>query len=449
MTPTIVLAKAVAAHAGNGTPNDPPMVSFTVQDVVKGTPPSSTFKLEGVTDVYDGPSSESSFDEVRPGAQRGACNAYDYRLGTTYLLFLGLGVKPTDILGSPPYTRINEEARQDSPWLAAVRHYARVATLKNPVAERRELQALELKAKTAPRDPRYPKQMVSDIKQHFASPSRLKTFAELLALYEGQGVHKDIKSGALLAMATAPKPEARYLFDRAIRSGDWHAHPHVTGKFVENTRDGELASLMLAELPGTSDEQLHETIVRTAIIAAPRHEAPRMLQALRAAPPEETRQLARWFARFPSPEATQILKSRLKVDYAQDWELAFIVAGLGDSDVLAWGQRLTALRSNDAWMGYYVVARSPLPAADALARRAIRRADEESLMALVQGYKDSTNPNLWDRLADVAAMRQRPPKVDAWLKTVLKQRAEARDARSAALLQSLGSPAATPANLSQ
>ena len=96
------------------------------------------------------------------------------------------------------------------------------------------------------------------------------------------------------------------------------------------------------------------------------------------------------------------------------------MAGLGDADVLAWGQRLVAARHQDDWMGHYIVARSPLPLADVLARRTIRRGEEDSLTALVQGYKDSTNPKLWDRLADVVAMRARPPKVDAWLKQVFE-----------------------------
>ena len=86
------------------------------------------------------------------------------------------------------------------------------------------------KAKTSLRDPRYPKPLVSDIEQHFASPSPFKTFAELLALYEGRGVDKDTKAAALQAMAAAPKPEARYLFERAIRSGEWRSNPGRHGR---------------------------------------------------------------------------------------------------------------------------------------------------------------------------------------------------------------------------
>lgn len=447
MAPAIVLAKAVASHAGNRTPQDPAMVSFEVQAVVKGSPPAQTFKLEGITDDYDGPSDEHAFAEVRPGAGRGACNAYDYRLGTSYLLFLGMGSGANDILGSPPYTRINEKAHRDSPWLVAVRHYARIAALNDPAAERRELKVLLQKAKASPRDPRYPKPLRSDIEQHFARPSPYKTFPELLALHDGRGMDKETKVAALWAMASAPTPEAHDLFERKVRSGEWRADPGVVSEFIVNTKDSQLASLLLAALPGSRDENARSHLLRAAIAAAPGSETPQMLQALRAATPQETRQLARWFARFPSAEATRLLKRRLQSDYGEDHALAFIVAGLGDADVLAWGARLIASRTEDAWMGAYVIAHSPLPLADALARRTIRNGDEESVTALVQGYKDSTNPNLWDRLADIAAMRPRPANVDAWLKTVLKARSQEGDARAAALAHAVsGRGAAAAAN---
>jgi hypothetical protein len=442
MAPAIVLAKAVASHSGNRTPQDPPMVSFEVQEVVKGRPPAQTFKLEGITDDYGGPSDEHSFAEVRPGAGRGACNAYDYRLGTSYLLFLGMGSSANDILGSPSYTRINEEAHRDSSWLMAVRHYARIAALNDPAAERRELSALLQQARTSPRDPRYPKPLRSDIEQHFATPSPYKTFLELLALHEGRGMDWETKADALWAMAAAPTPEAHDLFERRIRSGEWRADPHVASEFIVNTKDSQLASLLLAKLPGSRDENARSLILRAAITAAPASETPWMLRALSTATPDETRQLARWFARFPSAEATKLLKRRLKFDYGEDYSLAFIVAGFGDTDVLAWGARLIASRSKDAWMGTHVIAHSPLPLADVLARRTIRDGDEERVTMLVQGYKDSTNPNLWDRLADIAAMRPRPPNVDAWLKTVLKERSQEGDARAAELLRAVSAQGA-------
>ena len=113
----IVVARVVSGtleHFGN--PNWPsiemtefhdkagpgPKVTFDAIRILKGTLLSPRFDLVGSL-KYFGPNKESvPFQLARPGAQRGMCFAYDYKLGGTFLLFLKDGnpywsaVRPTN-----------------------------------------------------------------------------------------------------------------------------------------------------------------------------------------------------------------------------------------------------------------------------------------------------------------------------------------------------------------
>lgn len=79
-----------------------PQVTFEVVRTLKGAPPAKRFDLVGSL-KYFGPNEEPvPYQLARPGAQRGTCFAYDYKLGGTFLLFLKNGnphwsaVRPTN-----------------------------------------------------------------------------------------------------------------------------------------------------------------------------------------------------------------------------------------------------------------------------------------------------------------------------------------------------------------
>jgi hypothetical protein len=439
-TPTIVLAKAVAADPGDRAKpwERPPTVSFDVVAVVKGARPDKAVAVFGDATRYDGPSDPNSFAETRPGSGRGACNAHDYRIGTTYLLFLGGSPDgPHGMVGGPPYTRINEEASEGSPWLAAVRHYVRIAALNNAAAERKALLALQAQAKAQAGDPRYPPALDADIENHFQAPNPRMSYAELLAIYNRANRDADMRAAALWAMTHPPKPEARTLFASLVRSGGWRSQAQPTVEFVSRTRDHDLAARLLLELPSAADADLRRSILFAATQAAGVSELPNMLRAARSANKEELRDLAPWFVKHPSAAGTALLRRALTEPYEKDRKLAFALASLGDTDVLAWGQRRADVKHKDRWMGFHVFALSPLPLADELARRTIHQGDAEDIGSLVDGYEESTNPHLWDRLADVISLTPRPEPVNIALRRILRTRADAGDARAAALLKTM------------
>ncbi len=442
-TPRIVWARAVSSSRSEEPKPGEPIgtVNFEVLEVLKGTYPEKTLTADGDGVSYDGPGDLNSFDMARPGAQRGACNAYDYKIGTNYLLFLGNEPgDTTGMVGGPPFSRVNEEAAEGSAWLATVRHYVRISLLEDGAAQRSALLELQVQVKLHSGDPRYPLLLESDIARHFRTPSAHMSYEELLALYRQPPPYRWFRSGVLWAMAKGPKPEARPLFASMVQSGRWRTEAGAVTEFITRTQDRRLAAQLLAQLPATHDRWLRGSILTTAARVANASEQPRMLQALRSANAGERRVLAPWFVRYPSEAGTALLKRAVGSRYTQDTDLSLALASLGDADVLAWARQQMAIhpQPEHGWMAFYVIARSPLPQADELARQTIRQGDgEDPLMNLVQAYQDSNNPNRWARLADIVALRERGPKVNEWLQNVLKQQAEAGEPQAAELLRQL------------
>ena len=62
-------------------------VVIDITEVLKGGIPTKTIEVEG-GGPYLGPSKLNDFSSARPGAYTGGCLAYDYKRGTSFLLFL-------------------------------------------------------------------------------------------------------------------------------------------------------------------------------------------------------------------------------------------------------------------------------------------------------------------------------------------------------------------------
>ncbi len=92
-------------------------VRFEVVEVLKGARCVS-LTVAGQLDRYDGPSSGPvPYTEVRPGGRRGACYAYDYREGGTFLLLLKKGTP----YWAPLHPTNEEVTGVADPWVAWVR----------------------------------------------------------------------------------------------------------------------------------------------------------------------------------------------------------------------------------------------------------------------------------------------------------------------------------------
>ncbi|MFG6432279.1 hypothetical protein [Roseateles sp. LYH14W] len=443
----ILLAKAVAYEPRE---HDLGVFTFTPEETLKGAAPARRFRVEGAPEIRK-PFPSHHFGSLRSWTASGGCNVYDYRVGATYLLFLPHDPKDKVLALSiqmPPYTRINEEVSGPAaPWVMAVRRYVEVSQLGSYERENAALRALQAQARRA--SPGSPRALVRDIDTHFASPSAYKSFADLMALYEAS--EQDLPVGqprrgaisrddVLWAFANAPHREARPLMLGMIHTGAWVRHADAVADFAVHARDAEVAAALLARFALTADKEQRAAIARVAGLAAAAPHAELVLQAMREASSEEALLFAPWVARHGSPQAIEMLASRVGTAYRDSddqYESALTLANAGDPGVIDWAGHLVGSSHKRAWVGLYAIARSPLPQADLLARRVVREGQEEDLSALLQGYKESANPNRWNRLADVAALPVRPPKVERWLRSTLVDMAEEGDLRAAELLHRL------------
>ncbi len=141
--------------------------------------------------------------------------------------------------------------------------------------------------------------------------------------------------------------------------------------------------------------------------------------------------------RYPNKEATEIVRNLLGKNYQEYYELAFSLAGMGDVATLDWARELMKTPDEDRWMAYYALAFSTLPKADTLARRVIAGNDPKDLVILIQGYKESQNPNRFGRLRDVINSDNKDPDVKLWLRITLKEMADEGSGQAAELLKRL------------
>jgi hypothetical protein len=389
----IVVARAERTLPGSELTN----IKFAVTAVVKGKiAVGDTLTLQGIAS-YRGASNPHDFSKARPGAYAGGCVAYDYALGHHFLLFLRATSDGWGVAGTP-FARVNEEVdpRGDA-WSTAVRDYARIAAL--PAADRsKELHALHARYATGGVAEHA---IASDLDMHFASPTPGKPFAELEAMYRAKP-----DSRTVLAIGVGGDPAARAFMAGIV--DDLAKHPdradfQAVASYFEKVADpavvAKLAAVYVALGPSHQSERwpVMWLLIRRADAS---HQA--MLEkALAGASDEEAGRLGAWFARHPSEAARKEIRRRIGTDYDKKWELALAAAGVGDADVVRWAQAtLAAPPDDDRWKADYVLARSPLPAADAAARTIIAKGGPD-LVALVQGYGEAVHANVDARLADI------------------------------------------------
>jgi len=80
---------------------------------------------------------------------------------------------------------------------------------------------------------------------------------------------------------------------------------------------------------------------------------------------------------------------------------------------------------------------SPLLAADRLARQVIQRGDSDGLVSMVQGYKDSTQPERIERIKGAIAIKAKSQKLIYWLRRILSDWAYNGDKEAERLLGQL------------
>jgi hypothetical protein len=356
-----------------------------------------------------------------------------------YLLFLRR-MKDGWTISSQAAQAMNEIIfdTSSSAFLTTVRQLIRVSSKNNYEIEMRELKSLRQLARTGRNPRQYPKELAGLIDHHLTSPTPSKSYKDLLELYTH--APKDRKRDALWAMAWGKHAEAADFFTRLLRSPLPLNYIGPISEYITQTKNETLLVMLGRNYP-KQDKGVRWPLMWALIKTADERHKDLMLSALRSADKEEAGRLAEWFVRYPAAEATEIVRRHVGNDYQSNSELTFELAGMGDQGALAWAREFMKPSSEkDRWMAYYTIAYSPLDEADILAKSVIERNDPKDLIWLIQGYKDSHNPNRWSRLRDIINSPTRDSSVDDWLKRTLEEMADDNPDLSAELSKILQRP---------
>jgi len=383
---------------------------------------------------------DNDFRSARPGAGTGACIAGDYQVGRMFLLFL----KKSDtewVVSGPPFARVNEEVDgPNSPWVTAVQHYIRIGALENYEAEKLELRKLHDTAIHKAGDPLYPSGLAEDIDRYFQTPYPTRSYADLVALYNATPMER--RAPVVWALSKAKHTEAGAFIRRLIESGEFINYLGPVSAYVERTRDATTIPALAAGYLRIDKRSRWPLILALIKAARPEH-TPAMLAALKSADHEEAGRLAVWFVLHPDEEATAIIKKLVAGQYTDRWELTFSLAGLADEDTLRWALESIKKTDKNRWIGYYVIAASPLDAADNAARSIIASNDQEACGALAEEYgadgvlSINANPHRWERLRDIVDLPAKSKELQSRLTATLENMIRHGDDKAKELLSRL------------
>lgn len=356
-------------------------IRFEVYRILKGPIDAPTLSLRGHLE-FAGRSVVGDYSRARRGGYGGACRAYDYRLDQDYLLFLVRAVGDNDtpwrVLGTA-FARTNEElAGSSDPWITVVEHYVRIGALDDFAFETHELRRLLATEAYQTRG------FAADITHWLNAPSSRKPVSENIALFRENGLDTALW---VLAGSFSETEEARELMNELVVSGQWHDYIGPVARFFSNAGDSRHVDTFIEHY---GQVKTNYPLLGAIVELADDPQNPAMLRLLRAATDEERRLISRWFVRHPDTKATEFLASLVRSGYDVDWQWAIVLAGMGHQDVLDWAINET----RDSWVADYVIARSPLTAADAARAKILDEANPQRLMNLVHAQTEMPAPDL-------------------------------------------------------
>ncbi len=324
--------------------------------------------------------------------------------------------------------------KSDESLLKKIRHFIRIDSIRDYEVEKKELKKLAKLAKSGRNITEYPRSLVADLEKYFKFPSPHKSFKDLKQLNSHSS--KEEKRDVLWALAWGKHAEAADFIIDLLKNPIPLNYLGPFSEFIARTKN-ETLLLRLGKNYPTLDKESRWPLMWALIRTADERHKDMMLAALRSADKEEAGRLVEWFVRYPNDDATEIVKALVGKDYQENYEISLGLAGLGDGETLSWAKEFMNSSSEDRWMAYYAIARSPLKEADNLAKRVIEASGTDDLVSLIQGYKESRNPNRWDRLRDINGRAKRDAKVDYWLRVTLNEMSDDGDNYSPIVITTL------------
>jgi hypothetical protein len=404
---------------------------FKILERIKGDYREEFVSVEGDNNIRSwGEPDDFSFTK----ADHGPCNPTDYQLGSNYVLFLR-AFKGKWHVDGPSFSRVNVLVEgTNAPWTRAVRDYTRIAGLHDYEKEKAALH--KIRSRDATDDKSYASALARDIDAHFGKPTPAKSFSDLRTLYD-QTEDATIRERVLWACARGEKQDARELFTQLLRSGEWLNHVPPVCSYVAQVKLTGFHEKFTLALATNQTEHERRMILAALAGSAESSDQAMMQGVLESVSKQETEILANWFVKHPSQAAINHVTKLAAKDYAEESNLTFMLAGMGDTNVLRWADEFVKHPGERSWVGYYVFAISPLPEADLLARQVIQRGDSDDLIWLVQGYEYSGRKDRLDRLKEAAALKTKSQKLIYWIRRTLGNWAYQGDKEAERLLSQL------------
>jgi hypothetical protein len=407
------------------------MFKFRVLENIKRECNDEFISLEGDDDIRSwGDPNDFEFTK----GDHGPCNPTDYKLKANYVLFLRKW-KGQWIIGGAPFTRVNVLVDgTNAPWTEAVRLYAKVARLND--YEREKVALRELRSRALANDPQVPGPLAADIERHFREPTTAKSFSDLRALYE-EATDSETRNYVLWACARGKKQEAKDFFRSLLRSGEWTSFMSPVCSYVDRVKLRGFHNTFVSALNANHNEGERRMLLFALTGSAEDSEQLLMEKLMESLSGKELEIVAKWFVDHPSTPAIKFISNVASKNHEENVQLTLALAGMGDTDVLNWARKFVMKSGEKDWLGYYVIAQSPLPAADVLAREVIKGKDSEALVSLVQGYEDSKRVDRLERIQDAMAIKTKSRKLIFWLRRTLGTWAYKGDKKAEALLNQL------------
>jgi hypothetical protein len=357
------------------------------------------------------------------------------KINPKYVLFLSR-TEDGWTISSSAADRMNEAIIDvnSSAFLKTVKHFIRVSSANSYEVEKRELKKLRQLARSGQNPKEYPNTLIDLIDRHLSSPTPSKSYQDLVRLYTKFPEEK--KRQVLWAFAWGKHPEAADFFTTLLKSPIPSNYIGPISKYITQTKNETLLVKLGKNYPEL-DKQTRWPLMWALIKTADIQHQDLMLAALRSADKEEAGRLAEWFVRHPVAEAIEIVRGLVGIDYKKYRELTFNLAGMGDIGALDWAREFMKSPDEDRWIAFYTIAHSQLEEADVPAESVIEGTDAKGLVWLIQGYRNSHNPNRLDRLRDVANLKTRDSEVDYWLRRTLESMANDGDSNAEELLKTL------------
>lgn len=407
-TQSIVLAKAESAFTlPTDNPQHPlPKIKFSIVEVLKGNFTETSFINDGNT-IYKGRHSEYNFIHASPGGNQGGCNAYGYKLGKFYVLFINKYEQDSDWeISGPPFSRINEIVDSpNSPWVKAVKEYIKIASLNNQKKENEQLRKLQEISKTY-KDKSYANTLTQDIENYFHTPYPNKSFAELFKLYEEE--KSDAKNfdadRALWALAQTNYPETKVFMEKLLMSPNWEENILPVSLYVENNKDSYFFNELTKKyFDVTGSERWY--ILSALLATAKDTDINIMLKILKSSNEELTNKTAGWFVKTKSKEAEKYIDDMVNSNYAEKYQLSLKLAAMGNTKVFHWAKNHMGNIDEKNWVPYYIISNSPLAEAKAQAIQLIEHGTNQEILYLMEGYTESASPHKWEQIDKIISTK--------------------------------------------